>query len=240
MARRPLLQGDRLKLSADLRDFAGRIGHDFRDPELLRRAVTHSSLSSTTRPDNQRLEFLGDRVLGLVMAEALLGADLKASEGQLAPRFNALVRKETCADVARDLGLGEVLKLGRSEMMSGGRRKEALLGDALEAVIAAVYLDGGFESARRVVLRLWGDRIAKVDADARDAKTALQEWAQARGLPPPAYQAVDRTGPDHAPVFTVEVRLENGETERAAAGTKRVAEQAAARALLARMEARHD
>ncbi len=240
MARRPLLQGDRLKLSADLRAFAGRIGHDFRDPELLLRAVTHSSLSSTTRPDNQRLEFLGDRVLGLVMAEALLGADLKASEGQLAPRFNALVRKETCADVARDLGLGEVLKLGRSEMMSGGRRKEALLGDALEAVIAAVYLDGGFESARRVVLRLWGDRIAKVDADARDAKTALQEWAQARGLPPPAYQAVDRTGPDHAPVFTVEVRLENGETERAAAGTKRVAEQAAARALLARMEARHD
>ncbi|MCE6949975.1 ribonuclease III [Cereibacter sphaeroides] len=229
-----------MKLSSDLRAFAARIGHDFREPDLLLRAVTHSSLSSATRPDNQRLEFLGDRVLGLVMAEALLAADQKATEGQLAPRFNALVRKETCAAVARDLGLGEVLKLGRSEMMSGGRRKEALLGDALEAVIAAVYLDGGFEAARRLVLRLWGDRIAQVEADARDAKTALQEWAQARGLPPPTYEATDRSGPDHAPVFTVEVRLGNGETERAAAGTKRVAEQAAARALLARMEAKND
>ena len=229
-----------MKLSADLRAFAARIGHDFREPDLLLRAVTHSSLSSATRPDNQRLEFLGDRVLGLVMAEALLAADRKATEGQLAPRFNALVRKETCAAVARDVGLGDVLKLGRSEMMSGGRRKEALLGDALEAVIAAVYLDGGFEAARRLVLRLWGDRIAQVEADARDAKTALQEWAQARGLPPPTYEATDRSGPDHAPVFTVEVRLGNGETERAAAGTKRVAEQAAARALLARMEAKND
>lgn len=229
-----------MRLSADLRAFSGRIGHEFRDPELLLRAVTHSSLSSATRPDNQRLEFLGDRVLGLVMAEALLGADLAATEGQLAPRFNALVRKETCADVARDLGLGEVLKLGRSEMMSGGRRKEALLGDALEAVIAAVYLDAGFESARKLVLRLWGERIRQVEPDARDAKTSLQEWAQARGLPPPAYAAIDRSGPDHAPVFTVEVRLENGETARAAAGTKRVAEQTAARALLARMEAKND
>ena len=109
------------------------------------------------------MEFLGDRVLGLVMAEALLTADAAASEGQLAPRFNALVRKETCADVAREVGLGEVLKLGRSEMMSGGRRKEALLGDAMEAVIAAVYQDAGFEAARALVLRLWGDRIDAVD-----------------------------------------------------------------------------
>jgi ribonuclease-3 len=170
------------------------------------------------------------------MAEALLRADHAATEGQLAPRFNALVRKETCADVARGIGLGEVLKLGRSEMLSGGRRKEALLGDALEAVIAAVYLDAGFEAAQAVVLALWGDRIAEVEADARDAKTALQEWAQARGLPPPAYLEQGRTGPDHQPVFTVEVRLENGAAERAAAGTKRQAEQAAAKALLLRME----
>ncbi|ULB10679.1 ribonuclease III [Cereibacter azotoformans] len=229
-----------MKLSTDLRAFESRIGHAFREPDRLLRAVTHASLSSATRPDNQRLEFLGDRVLGLVMAEALLAADKAATEGQLAPRFNALVRKETCAAVAREVGLGDVLKLGRSEMMSGGRRKEALLGDALEAVIAAVYLDAGFEAARRLVLRLWGERIAQVEADARDAKTALQEWAQARGLPPPCYEAVDRSGPDHAPIFTVEVRLGNGETERSAAGTKRVAEQAAARALLARMEARDD
>lgn len=225
-----------MKLSADLLAFSGRLGHQFRQPDLLLRAVTHASISSVTRPDNQRLEFLGDRVLGLAMAEALLRADSAATEGQLAPRFNALVRKETCADVARGIGLGEVLKLGRSEMLSGGRRKEALLGDALEAVIAAVYLDAGFEAAQAVVLALWGDRIAEVEADARDAKTSLQEWAQARGLPPPAYLEQGRTGPDHQPVFTVEVRLENGAVERAAAGTKRQAEQAAAKALLLRME----
>jgi ribonuclease-3 len=225
-----------VKLSADLLAFTGRIGHQFRQPDLLMRAVTHASISSVTRPDNQRLEFLGDRVLGLAMAEALLRADPQASEGQLAPRYNALVRKETCADVAREIGLGDVLKLGRSEMMSGGRRKDALLGDALEAVIAAVYMDAGFEAAQAVVLGLWGDRIAGVEADSRDAKTALQEWAQARGLPPPVYVEQGRTGPDHQPVFTVEVRLENGAVERAAAGTKRQAEQAAAKALLARME----
>ncbi|WP_444667502.1 ribonuclease III [Cereibacter changlensis] len=229
-----------MKLSSDLRAFEGRIGHEFRESELLLRAVTHASISSPTRPDNQRLEFLGDRVLGLVMSEALLQADPKASEGQLAPRFNALVRKETCADVARELGLGDVLKLGRSEMMSGGRRKEALLGDALEAVIAAVYLDGGFEAARKMVLRLWGKRIHAVETDARDAKTALQEWAQARGLPPPTYSEKSRSGPDHAPIFTVEVRLGNGAAENAAANTKRAAEQTAARALLARMEATDD
>jgi ribonuclease-3 len=226
-----------VRLAADLRAFAARIGHDFRRPELLARAVTHSSLATPVRPDNQRLEFLGDRVLGLVMAEALLAADKGASEGQLAPRFNALVRKETCAAVARDLGLGEVLKLGRSEMMSGGRRKEALLADAMEAVIAAVYLDAGFEAARAVVLALWGGRVGSVEADARDAKTALQEWAQGRGLPPPAYTEMGREGPDHQPLFTVEVRLSSGEAEVAQAGSKRQAEQAAARALLARMEA---
>ncbi len=225
-----------MKLAADLAAFAARIGHDFRRPELLARAVTHASIATATRPDNQRLEFLGDRVLGLVMAEALLAADKGATEGQLAPRFNALVRKETCAAVAREVSLGDVLKLGRSEMMSGGRRKEALLGDAMEAVIAAVYLDAGFDAARGVVLRLWGARIGAVEADARDAKTALQEWAQARGLPPPSYTEQKREGPDHQPVFTVEARLSTGEAEIAKAGAKRQAEQAAARALLARME----
>jgi len=225
-----------VRLAADLKAFEARIGHAFRQPELLVRAVTHASISSATRPDNQRLEFLGDRVLGLVMAEALLGADTSASEGQLAPRFNALVRKEACAEVARAVGLGDVLKLGRSEMLSGGRRKEALLGDAMEAVIAAVYLDGGFDAARALILRLWGDRIGAVEQDARDPKTALQEWAQARAMPPPVYTERGREGPDHQPMFTVEVRLANGAAEAARAGSKRVAEQAAARALLARME----
>jgi len=236
MAQRPVLQGDRLRLSADLLAFCGRLGHDFATPDHLVRAITHASISSTTRPDNQRLEFLGDRVLGLVMAEALLRADPGAAEGQLAPRFNALVRKETCADVARDIDIGAVLKLGRSEMLSGGRRKEALLGDAMEAVIAAVYIDGGFAAAQAVILHLWADRIKTVENDARDPKTSLQEWAQARKLPPPAYTELRRDGPDHAPVFTIEAKLETGEAQTATATSKRAAEQAAASALLARME----
>lgn len=224
-----------MRLSADLAAFSDRIGHRFTDPGLLVRAVTHASISSDTRPDNQRLEFLGDRVLGLVMAEALLAADTGASEGQLAPRFNALVRKETCADVAREIDLGSVLKLGRSESMSGGRRKQALLGDGMEAVIAAVYLDAGFNAARDMIIRLWGKRIERVEADARDAKTALQEWAQARRLEPPSYTEIARSGPDHAPVFTVEARLATGETAQAQAPSKRAAEQAAAKSLLGRL-----
>ena len=148
-----------IKLSADVSELCARIGYQFSDPSLLVRALTHASFSSPTRGDNQRLEFLGDRVLGLVMADALLASDTQAEEGVLAPRYNALVRKETCADVAREIDLGSVLKLGKSEMMSGGRRKNALLGDGIEALIAAIYLDGGYLAARDVVLRMWGARI---------------------------------------------------------------------------------
>jgi len=229
-----------VRLSAELKAFQGRLGHPFREPRLLTQAVTHASIGAPTRPDNQRLEFLGDRVLGLVMAEALLNADPQAREGQLAPRFNALVRKETCASMAREIGLGEVLKLGRSEMLTGGRRKEALLGDAMEALIAAVYLDAGFEAAKALVLRLWAARIAAVEPDARDAKTSLQEWAQARGMAPPSYTETARSGPDHQPLFTVRVALDTGETAEATANAKRLAEQAAAKALLHRMEAADD
>ncbi|WP_299652426.1 ribonuclease III [uncultured Tateyamaria sp.] len=225
-----------MKLGAELTAFEGRIGHRFASPDLLVEAVTHASMSSATRSDNQRLEFLGDRVLGLVMAQALLEADPGAAEGALAPRFNALVRKETCADVAREVDLGAVLRLGRSEMLSGGRRKLALLGDAIEAVIAAVYLDAGFDAAKALILRLWGDRVARVDADARDAKTALQEWAQARGLTPPQYVETDRSGPDHQPVFTIAARLSTGAEATATAGSKREAQQAAAQALLNELE----
>ncbi|MEM0937069.1 MAG: ribonuclease III [Pseudomonadota bacterium] len=221
-----------MKLSADLKAFQHQLGYAFRDPDLLIRALTHGSIASATRPDNQRMEFLGDRVLGLVMAEALLEADEDAAEGQLAPRFNTLVRKETCAEVATEIALGDVLKLGRSETMTGGRRKTALLGDGMEAVIAAVYLDGGFGAAKALVLRLWGARIARIDADARDPKTALQEWAQARRMRPPSYRELRRSGPDHAPLFTIEARLETGATAEGQAPSKRAAEQKAAAALL--------
>ena len=226
-----------MKVGADLREFMTRLGHDFARPELLVRALTHGSVASPTRPDNQRLEFLGDRVLGLTIAEALFRADKAASEGQLAPRYNALVRGETCAAIARGIGLGDVLKLGRSEMLSGGRRKEALLADAMEAVLAAVYLDAGFEAARTVILRLWADRLQNVDDDARDAKTALQEWAQAQGMQPPRYVQIARNGPDHAPEFEIAVRLDDGREAMArGTGTKRSIEQAAAQALLDQIE----
>ncbi|HAB39335.1 MAG: ribonuclease III [Tateyamaria sp.] len=225
-----------MKLGSELRAFEARIGYSFSTPELLVEAVTHASMSSSTRNDNQRLEFLGDRVLGLVMAQALIEADPNASEGALAPRFNALVRKETCADVAREIDLGAVVRLGRSETVSGGRRKLALLGDAIEAVIAAVYLDAGFQAARDMVLRLWADRITQVDDDARDAKTSLQEWAQARSLSPPEYIEIDRNGPDHAPIFTIMAQLSTGVKGSATAGSKREAQQGAARALMAILE----
>ena len=227
-----------MKISAELRAFSERLGYEFSRPELLQRALTHGSISTTTRPDNQRLEFLGDRVLGLTLAEALFAADRAATEGQLAPRYNALVKGETCAAIARGIGLGDVLKLGRSEMLSGGRRKEALLADAMEAVLAAVYLDAGFEAARTVILRLWADRLKNVDDDARDAKTALQEWAQAQGMQPPRYVQIARNGPDHAPEFEIAVRLDDGRQAMATGkGTKRSIEQAAAQALLDRIEA---
>jgi ribonuclease-3 len=221
-----------MKQSAELIALQDRLGYTFSKPDLLRQAITHSSMSSPSRSDNQRLEFLGDRVLGLVMAQALLEEDTSATEGVLAPRFNALVRKETCADVARQIDLGAALKLGRSEQLSGGRRKLALLGDAMEAVLAAVYLDGGFDAAQALILRLWGTRVSSVEDDAKDAKTTLQEWAQARGLKPPRYEQKSRSGPDHAPVFTIEAQLDNGASAEATAGSKRQAEQAAARALL--------
>ena len=226
-----------MKISAELQAFSDRLGHHFARPELLQRALTHGSISTATRPDNQRLEFLGDRVLGLTLAEALFAADRTATEGQLAPRYNALVKGETCAAIAREIGLGDVLKLGRSEMKTGGRRKEALLADAMEAVLAAIYLDAGFDAARKVVLELWANRLKNVDDDARDAKTALQEWAQAQGMTPPSYVQTRRSGPDHAPEFEITVQLDDGRQASASGkGTKRSIEQAAAQALLEQIE----
>lgn len=220
----------------DLDAFCLQLGHQFGNLDLLEEALTHPSFSTAARQDNQRLEFLGDRVLGLCMAEALLNDAPDASEGKLAPRLNAMVRKETCADVAAEIGLGAVMRLGRSEAQSGGRRKTALLGDAMEAVIAAVYLDAGYGPARDMILRHWGTRIANAEADARDPKTMLQEWAQARGQAPPDYEVLSRKGPDHAPIFRVAVRLETGETAISDARSKRAAQQGAAEMLLSELE----
>jgi len=208
------------------------IVHRFAAPALLEQAVTHPSVSGPSRPDNQRLEFLGDRVLGLVIAEALLAAYPVEAEGDLAPRFNALVRRETLAAVAAEIGLGAYLRLGRSETATGGRRKAAILADAMEAVIAALFLDGGMEVAREWVLAHWQARIDAPASAPTDAKTRLQEWAQGRGQSTPNYIVLGREGPDHAPLFTVEVRLDSGEQATGSAASKKQAEQAAAAALI--------
>ncbi len=229
-----------MKLNPAQAAFETRLGHDFADPRLLVEALTHASLSSTVRRDNQRLEFLGDRVLGLVISEALLAADTKAREGELAPRFNNLVRREALAEVANQINLGDALMMGKSERATGGRRKQALLADAMEAVIAAVYLDAGFDSARALVLRLWSDLIATAAEHGTDPKTALQEWAQARGMTPPDYVETNRSGPDHAPVFTIAAVLTTGDQAVATANSKRAAQQAAAAALLQELEGRDD
>ncbi|MEM7523441.1 MAG: ribonuclease III [Pseudomonadota bacterium] len=216
---------------------AAAIGHRFSDPDLLHEALTHPSAATPARPHNQRLEFLGDRVLGLVIAEALTERHPDEAEGALAPRLNELVRKETCAEVAREIGVDALLRLGKSETKTGGRRKTAILGDAMEAVIAAVYLDAGrsddgMSAARDLILRSWGARISEQGAAPRDAKTHLQEWAQGQGMRPPRYETTGREGPDHAPVFTVAVVLPGGERAEARAKSKRAAEQEAAARLI--------
>lgn len=218
---------------APLDDLETALHQRFNDRAFLREAITHSSTKSTA--SNERLEFLGDRVLGLVIAEALVDRHPDENEGRLAPRLNALVSRETCAEIAAHLGLGEFMVMAKAEVMSGGRRKPALLANAMEAIIAAIYLDSGMEAARRFILRHWASRFtAQTDAPV-DPKTALQEWAQARGWPLPLYETIDQSGPDHAPRFTVRVTLDNGECAEAAAASKRAGERESARLLLARV-----
>ena len=217
---------------SDLDDLARHLNHSFADPALLEQALTHPSGASPSRPDNQRLEFLGDRVLGLVIAEALANAYPDAPEGELAPRFNALVRRETLAEIATEIDLGKYLLLGRSESTSGGRRKAAILADAMEATIAALYLDGGLQAATRFIQHFWDRRVHAPQTVPTDAKTRIQEWAQGRGEPPPKYEMLNRSGPDHAPVFHVVASLKNGIKGEGKAKSKKLAEQAAAEQLL--------
>jgi len=208
------------------------MGYHFTDPALFWRAMSHASLDLEAGVDNERLEFLGDRVLGLAVADALVAAYPKAREGELALRLNAAVRRESCAAVARDLGLGAYLRLAKSEEGTGGRQKPALLADACEALIAAIYLDGGFDAARSFVKRFFGAILAEDHVPIRDAKTALQEWAQSKGRALPRYTVVDREGPDHAPIFSIEVGVDGIGRARASGPSRRAAEQAAADTLL--------
>lgn len=213
-----------------------RIGYRFKNEPLLVQALTHASMRTGKGPrtDNERLEFIGDRVLGLVIAELLIEAFPAANEGELARRFNRLVRGETCAELARVIGLGSHMILSDSESESGGRDKETILADAMEAVLGAIFLDGGFVKARVSVRRLWEGLARERPQVAADAKSALQEWAQGQGLALPEYVEIARKGPDHAPQFTAEVRIAGREPARGEGSSKRAAEQAAASALLAR------
>lgn len=212
------------------------IGYRFSDPALLDRALTHiSALKGQSRAGSyQRLEFLGDHVLGLVISEMLFAAFPKADEGELSRRLADLVRRESCAEVARAIDLGVALRLGSSEVRAGGRAKAAILADVCESLIGAVFLDGGYAAAKSFVERFWAERMRKPVRPLRDPKTVLQEWAQGRGLPTPAYREVERTGPHHDPVFRVAVTLPDRDPAEGQGRSKRAAEQAAAAALLAR------
>lgn len=216
--------------SHKLKELSKRLGYEFNDLELITRAVTHSSAGDKSPSDrsNERLEFLGDRVLGLIIADMLLKTYRSSDEGALALRFNALVRKETCAEVARELDMGAALFLSGGEAQSGGRANQSILGDTCEAIIAAIYLDGGIEAARSFIESHWGTRLANLTTPPRDPKTALQEWAQARKLPAPVYRVINRTGPDHAPQFTCSVNIEGFDMTTGDGSAKRNAEQAAA------------
>ncbi|MBX6322253.1 MAG: ribonuclease III [Rhodospirillaceae bacterium] len=229
----------------DFRDaaeaLAGPLGHRFADEELLRQALTHPSAAAGgarrgPRP-YERLEFLGDRVLGLVVAHMLYAAFPRESEGALAKRLAALVRREAVARVAETLGLGRYVVLSRGEAESGGRSSTTLLADALEAVIGALYLDGGLPAAEAFVRRHWESLLHEDARPPQDAKTALQEWAQGAGLPLPDYELVASEGPPHSPLFRVAVHVAGRPPAHGAGRSKQAAQQAAAAAMLERIAA---
>lgn len=214
-----------------------RIGYSFKTASLLTTALTHVSALKSGRSRSetyQRLEFLGDHVLGLVVSDMLYRAFPKGDEGELSKRLADLVRKESCADVATELGLDEAIKLGAMGQGAGARLRKSILGDVCEALIGAIYLDGGYPAASSFVERLWAGRMRKPARALRDPKTILQEWAQGRGLPTPAYREVERTGPHHDPRFRVAVELPGLELAEGIGSSKRAAEKAAASAMLAR------
>ena len=227
--------------AAAVEGLENRLGHRFVDRALLERALTHASASQGARklPDNERLEFLGDRVLGLVMAHALVLRDGDATAGMLSKRLAGLVSREACARAARAAGRGAALRLQGGESRRGARDHETILADACEAVIAALFLELGLDAAARIVLALWAPLIEEpVDPAAADPKSALQEWAAARGKAAPVYRLVSRTGPDHQPQFTLEVSVDDDPPAVGVGGSLQAAQKAAALSLLMRQKGR--
>ncbi|TMJ23723.1 MAG: ribonuclease III [Alphaproteobacteria bacterium] len=219
----------------------GRIGYKFADPTLLATAFTHVSALKPTRKRGdkrgdsyQRLEFLGDRVLGLVVSDMLYRAFPNADEGELSKRLADLVRKESCADVAKLLGLADDIKLGAVGAGASARLRKSVLGDICEAVIGAIFLDGGYAAAAEFVTGNWTERMRKHRRPLRDPKTMLQEWAQANGLPTPVYREIERTGPHHDPQFRVAVELPGFAPAEGIGGSKRAAEKVAASVMIER------
>ena len=208
--------------------------HQFHDVNLLLAAMTHASTGSDH--NYERLEFLGDRILGLVIAESLYKLFPNEPEGHLAKRHAALVQGALLAVIAREINLGDSLILSESERASGGAENENMLADALEAMIGALYLDAGLAPCQEVIVRLWGDRISILSSPPQDPKTTLQEWAQGRGLPLPLYELAERSGPDHAPVFTIRVTVQGFTPVLATGASRRAAEKESARILLEQLQ----
>lgn len=210
------------------------MGYKFKNPKVLTQALTHSSYGDGQRKiiNYERLEFLGDRVLGLLTAEMLYNA-IEEAEGGMARRLNALVRKETCARVARSIGLGEALLISASEDKQGGRDKNSILGDACESLLGAIYLDGGMAAALAFYQTHWSEEVNRILAQsAKDPKTELQERASITNGSAPVYSVVERSGPDHRPLFVVEVSVENIGSAQGTGKSKKIAERYAALHLL--------
>lgn len=226
-----------MNMISDIKKLGDILGHAFASPETLKLALTHPSAAKTSRSgDNQRLEFLGDRVLGLIIAEMLYQNFNQEAEGALAKRLAYLVRQERLADIAKNIDLGSYLILSRGEHDAGGRTNPAILADACESVIGALYLDGGLEAARGFIVRYWKDLMhAELDPP-QDSKTSLQEWAQGNSLPLPKYVLLETKGPAHDPLFKVEVSLPGFSGVSAEGRSKRQAEQLAASLLLEKVK----
>lgn len=225
------------RLKPERADLERRLGHAFADRGLLEHALTHMSAAppdAKRAGSYQRLEFLGDRVLGLCVAELLYRTYPEAEEGELSRRLADLVRRETCAEAAIAWAVGPHLKLGDGEAASGARKNKTILADACEALVGAVFLDGGHDAALKVVEGAFGARLRQSSRPLRDAKTLLQEWAQGQGLPTPVYRELERTGPDHAPIFRVAAHIGHLTDGVGQGRSKRIAEQDAAENFLRR------
>lgn len=217
----------------DYQAIAGKLGYNFKDKAILRHALTHPSISKG-QTDYQRLEFLGDRVLALVIAEELYRQNPSHREGQMANMHSNLVRGGVCGEIGKLLGLGDFIAVGQSEKRKGVNLNNTVIGDVVEALIGGIYLDGGLDAAKSFVLRNWASRLLEGAVFTKDPKTSLQEWALARGLPIPGYKILKREGLEHSPVFTVELQVKDKDPCFGSGTSKRLAEMAAADGFLKR------